>query len=221
MSCGYQLRWFDLIPIISWIALRGKCRCCKAKLSPQYPIIEAANGLLWVICFLVKDLTVEALILCFSISALLALSIIDERTREIPFGFNVFLFAMGVLMTLYDSTWAERPFDCFYLPAFLYHIIGMLCVSLVLWLLYQFSGGRAIGGGDVKLMFSAGLLLGWPKIILAFVIGCVAGAIIHVIRMKVAGAEKVLAMGPYLAAGIFIAALFGQQIISAYLNILH
>ena len=87
-------------------------------------------------------------------------------------------------------------------------------------LLLLISKGRAIGGGDVKLMAAAGLLLGWKGIILAFVIGCIVGSVIHMIRIKVSHASHVLALGPYLAVGIFAAALWGETMIAAYLNLL-
>ena len=90
----------------------------------------------------------------------------------------------------------------------------------VMYLLYLITKGRGIGGGDIKLMAATGLLLGWKNIILAFVLGCILGSVIHIVRMKVAGAQKVLAMGPYLAAGIWIAGLYGQQMINWYLGIL-
>ena len=80
------------------------------------------------------------------------------------------------------------------------------------------SGGRAIGGGDVKLMATAGLLIGYKNIILAFVLACILGSIIHILRMKLTNAENVLAMGPYLSLGIFISALFGNEIISWYIG---
>jgi leader peptidase (prepilin peptidase)/N-methyltransferase len=80
------------------------------------------------------------------------------------------------------------------------------------------SKGRAIGGGDVKLMAAAGLYLGWKQIILAFLLGCILGSIIHILRMKITSADHVLAMGPYLSAGILIAALWGDTFINWYLN---
>ena len=82
------------------------------------------------------------------------------------------------------------------------------------------SGGSAIGGGDVKLMAACGLILGWKLIILAFVLGCIIGSVVHVIRIKVSGSGRMLAMGPYLSAGIFIAALWGNAWISWYLSLL-
>lgn len=206
MTCGYQLRWFDLIPLFSWLALRGRCRKCKAPISKQYPIIEAVNGMIYVITFAVCGFEIKSVIYCLMFSALLALSVIDFRTFEIPFGINVFILALGVVHTILDhGNWMD-------------HVIGLLAVSIFLAILYYASGGRAIGGGDVKLMGAAGLVLGWKLIILAFFIGCILGSVIHVARMKITKAEHVLAMGPYLSAGIFLSALFGTQMISWYLS---
>lgn len=99
-------------------------------------------------------------------------------------------------------------------------MIGFLSVSILLWIIYQVSNGSAIGGGDVMLMAVAGLVIGWKNIILAFLLGCIAGSVIHIIRMKVSGANRVLAMGPYLSVGIFIAAIWGNRMISWYLSTL-
>jgi leader peptidase (prepilin peptidase)/N-methyltransferase len=99
------------------------------------------------------------------------------------------------------------------------YVIGFFCVSLFLEILLLVSGGRAIGGGDVKLMACAGLAIGWQNITLAFFLGCIIGSVIHLIRMKVTNAGNRLAMGPYLAAGIFISMLWGEKMISAYLTL--
>lgn len=206
MSCGYQLSWYDMVPVASWIILRGRCRKCKEPISPQYPIVEAVNGLLYVLIFLVNDLTPESIIYCLMASALLVLSVIDWRTYEIPFGINVFLFVLGLVHLALDY---ENRMSC---------VIGFFAVSVFLELLLLISHGRAIGGGDVKLMAAAGLIIGWKAIILAFLIGCILGSVIHLIRMRVSDAEHVLALGPYLSVGILIAALWGEQMISWYLG---
>ena len=206
MSCGYQLSWYDMVPVASWIILRGRCRKCKEPISPQYPIVEAVNGLLYVLIFLVNDLTPESIIYCLMASALLVLSVIDWRTYEIPFGINVFLFVLGLVHLALDyENWMN-------------YVIGFFAVSVVLELLLLVSRGRAIGGGDVKLMAAAGLIIGWKAIILAFLIGCILGSVIHLIRMRVSDAVHVLALGPYLSVGILIAALWGEQMISWYLG---
>ncbi len=210
MSCGYQLRWFDLIPLFSWLFLRGKCRKCKSPISYQYPLVEAANGFLYVLIFVVCGIGVESVLYCLMASALLALSVIDFRTFIIPPGFNVFILGLGIVNLIYRIVCVDEP------DIWLY-VIGFFAVSSVTGLLYLASGGRAIGGGDVKLMATAGLLIGWKLIVVAFLFGCILGAVCHVIRMKVAGADRVLAMGPYLSAGILLAVMVGERFLNWYL----
>lgn len=208
MSCGYQLKWYDLIPLFSYLALGGKCRKCKTKLSVQYPIIEALNGVLYLVVFARYGLSIDSLLYCLLFSALLALSVIDFRTYEIPVGFNYFILALGLVRVATDYTnWLQ-------------YVIGLVAVSFVLYLIYQISKGAAIGGGDVKLMAATGLLLGWQCNLLGFLLGCILGSVIHIIRMKVSNANHVLAMGPYLSMGVAIAALWGKEMISWYLGIL-
>lgn len=206
MSCGCHLKWYDMIPVFSFLALRGKCRKCGAKLSVQYPLIEAANGILYVCIVWTGGLDIESLLYCLLASALLVLSVIDFRTYEIPFGINLFILALGLVRVVTDFS------------NILLYLAGLLAVSIVLAVLYYATGGKAIGGGDVKLMAACGLLLGWKLIVLAFLLGCVLGAFIHVIRMKVSGEGRVLAMGPYLSLGVMIAALWGEQMITWYVS---
>lgn len=208
MTCGQKLKWYDMVPLLSWLVLGGKCRNCKADISVQYPVIEAVNGLLYVVISTVNGLTGVSLIYCLMVSALLTLSVIDWRTYEIPIEINLFLAVLGVITAILDR------------GHILSHLIGAVCVSGLLALIYLFSGGNAIGGGDVKLMAVCGLLLGWQKIILAFLLGCIIGSIIHLIRMKISSAGHRLAMGPYLSAGILLAALWGDTWIQGYLSLL-
>ncbi len=212
MSCGYQLQWYDLIPIFSWLSLGGKCRKCKSKISAQYPLIELLNGILWLLSFLFYDLSITTLLFCGLFSSLIALSVIDFRTYEIPVGFNIFILVLGTIRVICEFIGDHNSW-----PEF---IIGLVSVSVPLLLIFYATKGRGIGGGDVKLMGAAGLLLGWKLIVLAFFLGCLLGSVIHITRMKVSGESHVLAMGPYLSAGIIIAVLFGERIISAYFGYL-
>ena len=206
MTCDHQLRWYDNIPLFSWMILRGKCRYCKAPISPQYPIIEASNGLLWLLVSIVKGISVDSLLYALLFSALLTLSVIDFRTYEIPAGINIFILTLGLIMTVLNYTdWPD-------------HVIGFLAVSIPLYILIVVTDGRAMGGGDMKLMATAGLLIGWKLIILAFALGCIIGAPVHVLRMKLSGEDRVLAMGPYLSVGIALAALWGDKLIEMYLR---
>lgn len=208
MTCGRKLKWYDMIPVFSWLLLGGKCRSCKSKISLQYPVIESLNGILYVVICLVNGMDLFSLIYCLMTSALLTLSLIDWRTYEIPPGINGFLFILGVAAAVLDR------------GNLLSHLAGMVCVSGFLGILYLISRGRAIGGGDIKLMFACGLILGWKQIILAFLLGCIIGSVIHLIRIRVQGEGHVLAMGPYLSAGIFLAALWGNAWISWYISLL-
>ena len=203
MCCGYQLRWYDLVPVFSWVFLRGRCRQCKEKISFQYPLIELFHGILWVITFVLHGFTIISVIYCLMISGLLVLSVIDWRTFEIPFGINVYLFVLGMIREALEG-----------LSVIV--ILDFLIVSGFLLLIYVITKGQGIGGGDIKLMAVAGLLLGWKLVLVAFLFGCFYGSVIHIIRMKVSKADHVLAMGPYLSAGMLTAAWFGNHIIAWY-----
>lgn len=207
MKCGHSLSWYENIPILSWLLQGGKCRACGVKLSAQYPIVEALNGAMWLltgILFRGDWLTVG--LYCLLFSMLLTLTVIDWRTFTIPNGINLTIFLLGVVRLLTDlGNWHN-------------YVIGLFSVSLVFLLLHLLTGGNGLGMGDVKLVAAAGLLLGWRSMLVAIVIGSLSGAIIHSIRMR-RGADRKLAFGPYLAAGIWIAALGGEQIVNAYFGL--
>ncbi|MBD5544375.1 MAG: prepilin peptidase [Lachnospiraceae bacterium] len=207
MKCGYQLKWYDLIPLFSYLFLGGRCRRCKTHISLQYPIIEGVNGLLYVLIFAIKGWNLETVIYCFLASALLTLSVIDFRTYEIPFGINVFIFVLGIAhLLLCISDWKQ-------------YLIGFLLVSGIFEIIFLASKGRAIGGGDVKLMAVAGLLIGWKLAYLAMIAGCVIGSVTHLIRMKITKEGHKLAMGPYLSIGILLAVLWGEPLLSWYFSL--
>lgn len=220
VHCGRKLKWYELIPIFSFLALRGKCKGCNAKISLQYPLIEGISGVLWVVVYiyfrssifnselelsLVSLLTM--LVFCFTASALLIIAVIDFRTMEIPPSLN---YAIGVLGLIHLAL----NYQNWYL-----YLIGAVAVSGVLLILWFVTGGRALGGGDIKLMAVCGLLLGWKLIIIAFLLGCVIGTVVHVTRMVLSKAGRTLAFGPYLAAGVFISMLWGEHILNWYLSL--
>jgi len=170
--------------------------------------LEVLNGILYVFTFFIAGFSLKTVLLCLLFSALLALSLIDFKTYEIPVGFQYVIFVLAVCRTILDrANWSE-------------HVIGFFAVSVVLYLMYVISKGAAIGGGDVKLMAVCGLFVGWKLIIFAFLLGCIVGSVVHIIRMKLSGESHVLAMGPYLSIGVFVAALWGNQILTWYLGIL-
>lgn len=207
MSCGHRLAWYDLVPLFSWLKLGGKCRYCKAKISVQYPLVEVMNGIGYILIFMVHGISVDSIWLCLFFSALIVVSVIDWRTYEIPIGVNAVILVLGIIRTAMDY------------PHIAEHLIGLICVSLFLLLLNLLTNGRTMGGGDVKLMAAAGLLLGWKQIILAFWLGCIIGSAIHLCLMKFAGRGRKLPFGPYLSAGMIIAMLWGDILVQWYLGV--
>lgn len=138
------------------------------------------------------------------------------KTNTIPICLNIFIIAIGILVVLIKYCFFGKNNGMI-----LDHIIGFFAISLFLLLIYFITKGRGIGGGDIKLMAAAGLMLGWKYIIVAFFIGCVLAAVVHPIRMLISHKGNILAFGPYLSVGITIALLFGNQIVSWYIQFLN
>jgi len=208
MKCGKQIQWYDLVPLVSYIILRGKCRNCGDKISVQYPLIEAINGVGYVLIFTVNGFTLLSILNCLVFSILIVIAVIDWRTFEIPVSLNISIGVLAIFKIILNMN------------NLLVALIGFCAISGFLLILYFITRGRGIGGGDIKLMAAAGLYLGWKNIILAFVIGCILGAVIHLILMKVYNKSHMLAFGPYLSAGILISILYGDKIIDWYLKYL-
>jgi leader peptidase (prepilin peptidase)/N-methyltransferase len=181
-------------------------------------MIEALNGLFYVLVFYLYGWESLAAIFissayCLVISALIVLSMIDFRTNIIPFGINIFILVMGLFVVLVQYFGVNKNIDIV-----INHGIGFFAVSAFLLLIFYVTHGRGIGGGDIKLMAAAGLVLGWEAIILAFFIGCILAAIIHPIRMRISHLNRVLAFGPYLSVGIVVALLFGKLMVDWYIQ---
>jgi len=205
--CGRRLKWYELIPIFSFLALRGRCSGCKAAISAQYPLIEALNGFLWLLVFYREGPSAYCALSCLLVSALVVIAVIDARTMEIPSGMTIFLVILGAL---------SAALDYHYL---LSHILGFLAVSLPLYLVYLITRGRGIGGGDIKLLAGCGLFLGWKLVILGFFFGCFAATFVHLLLMAFKKAGRTLSFGPYLSAGMFFALVWGADLIRWYLSL--
>ena len=143
---------------------------------------------------------------CLLSSTLLVLSVIDARTLEIPSGTSIAILVLGAIATGIDyQNWLS-------------HLIGLFAISLPLLLVLLITGGRGIGGGDIKLMAGCGLFLGWKLIILGFFGGCLLGALIHLCLMAAKKAGRTLSFGPYLALGVVLSMLWGDRLISWYVS---
>ncbi|TCT16896.1 leader peptidase (prepilin peptidase)/N-methyltransferase [Natranaerovirga pectinivora] len=205
MGCNKNIPWYDLVPILSYVILGGKCRFCKKKLSIQYPIVELLNGVAYLWIFMKFDYSVESIIYCLFVSALITLSFIDWKFMIIPNKINVFILILAIIHLIYNiEQWKN-------------YIIGFFIVSGLLLLIAIITKGQ-IGGGDIKLMAASGLLLGWDIIILALCIGSVVGSIISIILLITKKGGKMVPFGPYLSIGMFISLVYGKQLIQWYLS---
>ena len=207
-KCNSYIKWYDNIPLISYIVLRGRCRNCKSRISMQYPVVEFLNAFLWELLYIKYQYSIETLIYFVLSSVLLTISFIDEKTFEIPMCFNWFLISKGVVYTIYDHTHIVS------------HIVGALCISGFLFIVWWVTNGQGLGFGDIKLMFSCGLIVGWKIVVIGFLIGCILAIIIHSIRMKFSNKEHTLAFGPYLSLGIYISLFIGVALMNLYLGLI-
>ncbi len=176
--------------------------------SKKTVLITAVNSVIWII--LVHTYGVSTLFLLYALTStlLVGLSVIDIAIFEIPVQFNVLILVIGSLGTALDyRNWPE-------------HIIGMFLVSGVFLLIALVTKGKGMGGGDIKLMATVGLLIGWKQILLVMALGSILGAVIHSIVMATTKKEHVLAFGPYLSAASVIAMCWGDKIINTYIMFL-
>ena len=227
-KCKHDLTALDLVPFFSWIFLRGKCRYCKEKISFRYPLTELIGGLSALFSVWQLGVTLNALVLFYLISVLVTLSIIDQATMEIPDGFHI-----AILIAAVASIWFGPTFGLIHV-SLVSRVIGFFVVSVPMYILAVLTGG--FGGGDIKLMAVAGLLLGWKATLCAFMLGIFAAAFFciyivlyaayAVFKKKAesfkegmhAAMKMQFAFGPYLSIGIVLAYLYSTQIISFYLG---
>lgn len=210
-ECNKPIHWYDMIPILSYIILKGKCRNCKSYISIQYPIIEALNGLLYILAFMIKGWNITTVLCCFVISALIVISVIDFKTYTINIWVNIFILFIGIIKLFIEIT-KTNDFSLI-----LKYLGGFCIISSLLLILYIITSGKGIGMGDISLTAAAGFFLGWQLNILAFLLGCIFGAVIHMAMIKFRNHSHVLAFGPYLSLGILISMLFGKKILIWYL----
>ncbi len=211
MKCGHRLKWRDLFPVFSWLFLKGRCRYCKEKISAQYPLVELANAIFYLIIFAVNGWNLESVLWCIVTSALFVLSVVDYRTMMIPTGADLVILGAGILHLIGNlNNWQ------YYVIGFFFASLFLLLCSLLFRLLRNKNG---LGMGDVELMACAGLCIGWGHSLLALVIGSVLGSLIQGIQFAVTKKGGKFAFGPYLSIGIFIAMLWGSRIYDWYLNL--
>ncbi len=209
-ECKTQLKWHDLVPLLSFIYLRGRCRYCHKKISWQYPIVELISGLLWVLIFYKFGVSLINIYYIFILSVFLVIAVYDFKWRIIPD------------KIVYPAIVIALIFNVFNFPPDKGGLWGVLLTAtaafLFFFMIFYFSKGRAMGLGDAKLAFLIGLflspLLSIAAFMLAFVIGAASGIILIGLGKKTLKSQ--IAFGPFLVLGATITFFFSDFIINFF-----
>ena len=212
-GCGHQITAIENIPIVSYLALGGKCRGCKRKISPRYPLVEGITAVLsgliaWHFGFGVAG--VSALILLWG---LIALTFIDADTQLLPDSITLPLLWLGLIVNINGAFTDLRS-------AVLGAVFGYLALWSVYWVFKLVTKKEGMGYGDFKLLAAIGAWLGWQVLPLVILLSSVVGAVVGIILIVLArlGRNIPLPFGPYLAMAGFIALIWGQPIMDSYLQ---
>ncbi|MCL6478548.1 MAG: prepilin peptidase [Peptococcaceae bacterium] len=208
-ACGQRLSPGELVPVLSYIWLKGRCRQCGTKISSRYLLVEILTGLIFAGLFNRFGLSLELVKYMVLAGVLIAITFIDLEHMLIPDRVVIFAVASGVILDIVTKT------------NFLSVISGAFIPAAFLYLLAVITKG-GVGGGDIKLTFAAGLFLGWSNILalmVAFFLGGLSGIVLFASRKK--GRKDAMAFGPFLAVGMMVAAVWGQSVVNWYLGFLN
>lgn len=210
-SCGERIKWYDNIPLLSYLVLRGKCRSCKTHISLQYPAVELLSGLLFLASYLRFGFGVYSVCVALLSVTLLALSVTDLQTMLVPDRYHIVILALAVVSAVWDSPvlWYDR-------------LIGFVAGGALLYLTAvvgeKLLKKETMGGADIKLLAAAGAFLGWQLMLLALFLGSLAGSVygIAMLLLRKSG-EREVPFTPALSAGILLSVFYGRELITWYI----
>jgi len=219
--CHHLLKWYDLIPVISWLSLRGKCRYCHKPIHWQYPLVELSTALLFVGSYIFWPVSISGAewisfitwLVC--LVGLVALFVYDVKYMLLP---NKIVFPLLYIASIGVIVEAIARKDT---SVIVEAAMGTIVGGGLFYVLFQVSGGKWIGGGDVKLGFLLGIIVGSPAlsflmIFLASLVGTIY--VLPLMASKKLNVKAQIPYGPFLIVGATIAVLFGQQILQWYTN---
>jgi leader peptidase (prepilin peptidase)/N-methyltransferase len=210
--CGHAISAIENIPVASWIALRGRCRACKARISLRYPLVELATAAISLLPLLVLGPSPAALCALPLLWALIALTLIDIDTQLLPDDITLPLLWGGLLVNL-QGLIVPLP------EAVIGAAAGYLSLWSIYWLFKLLTGKEGMGYGDFKLLAALGAWLGWKMLLPIILLSSLSGAVIGVVYMAIRRASLPFAFGPYLAIGGGVALLWGPQLLHWYLGL--
>lgn len=221
--CGHELAAKDLVPVLSWLSLGGKCRYCRAPISWQYPLGELATAALFILSYLAWPHSFSGvgmfqfvLWLVFLV-AFVALAIYDFRWLILPDKVVYPLAVLAVVQVVVTALWLHN-FKALWQP-----VTGGAIIFGLFWTLFQVSDGRWIGGGDVKLAIVLGLLAGTPlQAFLIIFVASIIGTLVSVplLAQGKPGLKLQIPFGPYLLAATIVVVLYGSALVNWYQRLL-
>jgi leader peptidase (prepilin peptidase)/N-methyltransferase len=220
-KCGTPILFYDNIPLISYLFLRGRCRFCAERISPRYFFVELLMGILAVALLFRFGLSAAFFVNLVFVAALVVVSFIDLDVQIVPDVISLPGIGLGFVASLAQYPW---PADSLSIPpsplsSFIGILIGAGFLWLVAWIYELFTGTEGMGGGDVKLLAMIGAFLGWPSIPLTLFFASVIGSVIGVFLMVRAGAggKYAIPFGPFLCLGALFYLFLGRIVLDFYL----
>lgn len=205
-KCKTVLSPLDLIPVISWIFLGGRCRYCKTRISIQYPLVELTSAIMGVVAYYRYGLSLEALLHYLFMSMCLIIALTDLRAQIIPDRITIpaliaFLFAASFRTSAIPQPFSIAMKQNPWVNLLMNSLIGIMACGGFLWLLAELSGGK-MGGGDIKFMAAVGAYMGWYSGMMVLLLGSIFGIIVTYTLIMLGKAKKgqLIPFGPYLAA---------------------
>lgn len=212
-ACGHRLRWFENIPLLSFVLQRGRCRACSARISGRYPIVELAASGLAVVAIMAFGVTLFALWVMVFLWTLLALAVIDMETMLLPDHLTLGLLWVGLWVALTEG---RTPLDAAVMGA----MAGYVSLAAVAWGYARLTGREGMGLGDAKLLAALGAWLGWMVlpflVLLASMMALLVGGV--VMWMGRADRHTALPFGHFLALAGVVALFWGEQWIGLWLS---
>ncbi|MBZ9560439.1 prepilin peptidase [Halomonas coralii] len=213
--CASPIAWHDNIPLLGYLKRRGRCAGCHQPISPQYPLVELAGGVLAVAVVTIHGATPASLALIGACLTLLALAVIDLRTQLLPD-----LLTLPLLWTGLLYQWLFQPLMLE--SAVLGAVVGYLVLWAFYWLFKLTTGKEGMGYGDFKLLAALGAWMGWQMLPLLLILSAGVGAVVGIVAQLVMPRLRGMPIpfGPFLAMAGWIALLFGAPLIAAYQSLL-
>jgi len=224
MNCESPISWYDNIPIVSYLALRGRCRYCASRISPRYLLIELGTALIFLAALWRFGLTPALLVYWALLATLVVVTVIDMERYIIPGRITLAGIAAGLVVAACASISGES--GGLIVSSLPEAVLGLLVGGGSLWLIDRFAvhlfNKTGMGGGDVRLLAMLGTFLGWRQVLVIVLIGSVTGAIVGipvVLGRRRPDAERIshyIPFGPFLALGGAVSLFFGESLVEAW-----